>query len=415
MGSLVTIGTLGGSAAQNTVPTAARSAQAHVLRSLRQLISDGALAAGQPLPSERSLSLEMKVHRTTVRRALSKLADEGLIQKTPAGARLVAMEAPVKRWIGQAIVVLDPSYGPQVGEDVKGWAEYATLGAARAVRAAGKHAISINPAGFSLKDARQLAGERPMGFIVPEVFSAKEEMLDLVRTLAEAGVRVVVYGGHPELAAFDRVMSDHDAGAYALTRWLIAQGRRRIIKLSAATTDSYWWAGRVSGYNRAMLEAGLPPQRPIACAPAPVLEAIHSGSAADIFQAAVRNTAGYLVEHLTGPNAPDAIMVGSDRDVFITAAACRLYGLEPGIDVVLVGYDNYWRRCLEREFEPYLPAATVDKRNDRMGEEMVSLLIDRVEERLPAEPQTRVVCPELTITTTEAAARSGDRPATFTS
>jgi DNA-binding LacI/PurR family transcriptional regulator len=92
--------------------------------------------------------------------------------------------------------------------------------------------------------------------------------------------------------------------------------------------------------------------------------------------------------------------VGSDREVFITAAACRLFGVEPGRDLVIVGYDNYWRRCMERQYEPYIPAATVDKHNEKMGGELVRLLLDRVADRLPPEPQTRVIPPQLVITST---------------
>lgn len=52
----------------------------------------------------------------------------------------------------------------------------------------------------------------------------------------------------------------------------------------------------------------------------------------------------------------------------------------------------------ENQFEPGLPAATVGKENERMGEQMVEMLLDRIGGKLPEGPQTRVVWPRLVIT-----------------
>ena len=44
------------------------------------------------------------------------------------------------------------------------------------------------------------------------------------------------------------------------------------------------------------------------------------------------------------------------------------------------------------------PVATVDKRNHECGRQMIRLLLERIEGRLPPEPQCRVVEPELIVT-----------------
>jgi hypothetical protein len=39
---------------------------------------------------------------------------------------------------------------------------------------------------------------------------------------------------------------------------------------------------------------------------------------------------------MTGSQAPDAIMVHCDADYHIVAAACRIFGREPGRDIEIV-------------------------------------------------------------------------------
>ena len=47
---------------------------------ISERIRDGVYQSGQPLPSERALAIELKVHRRTVRTAVEILINEGLIE-----------------------------------------------------------------------------------------------------------------------------------------------------------------------------------------------------------------------------------------------------------------------------------------------------------------------------------------------
>ena len=78
-----------------------------------------------------------------------------------------------------------------------------------------------------------------------------------------------------------------------------------------------------------------------------------------------------------------------------------------GRDIQVAGYDGYLAMCEERKFEPGLPAATVSKQNQRMGEQMVEVLLDRIGGKLPEGPQTRVVRPRLVIS--DQSVRLGER------
>src|SRR5690606_6418431 len=89
-----------------TAPTLLRSdtPRARTLRALRGLIEDGQLPPGEPLPSERELARRLKVSRTTLRWALTALADEGLIDQCSSRTRIAARPpAPI---LSDAVVVL---------------------------------------------------------------------------------------------------------------------------------------------------------------------------------------------------------------------------------------------------------------------------------------------------------------------
>jgi DNA-binding LacI/PurR family transcriptional regulator len=106
-----------------------------------------------------------------------------------------------------------------------------------------------------------------------------------------------------------------------------------------------------------------------------------------------RIEAGHLLAAFGPKLDVDAIMVTSDRDAFITAAAVRLFGKEPGRDVLIAGYDNTYTLCEEHASEPSMPTLTVDKRRELTGEMMIQLLTDRASGRLPDAPQVRAVPP----------------------
>ncbi len=378
-----------------------QSDRLRALRRLRHMIDTGRLSRFDPLPSERKLSATLGVGRTTLRGVLQQLSDEGLLQSRGRRGRIVAnFEKRDAGWMRQAIAYLDPMFDLRdCGPRDQYWANYVSLGVAQAIRSKGLHVVSLNARGMTPADASRLAQDSPAGVIVPEVFTDGRETLELVQLLASQGVRLVVYGGHVELDAYDRVTSDHEDGAYQLTRHLITQrGCRRIAHLWAKPTTGYWFARRQAGYERAMREAGLMPMSPIESIPLPLLEGvIDPADSRAVFEASTRNVAGHLIETMMAREPVEALMVSTDRDAFAAAAACRIFGKVPGKDVLIAGYDNYWERCVERNFEPNPIVATVDKQNTRLGEELVKLLLDRQEGNLPDGPQCRSLSPKLIV------------------
>lgn len=366
------------------------------LRRVRSWIEDGTFAPGQPLPSERALSEQLGVARLTVSQALQTLAHEGWIRSNGGKLRIVTGKPDVTQKATRKPSLLEHSiailtgYSEAPQHKQSGWLEYITAGATTAIRDAGWHGLLLHPARIGGAEISRLLGDPPAGIIVTDLPVESEPLRKVLFSLRELGVRVVVYGDWPAYVDFDRVTSDHEAGAYAVTRHLLSLGRERILQTASAPATGYWYAPRRAGYERAMCEAGLEPLPLLTLPSFPVGDET-------AFRGGVRTLGGYLIEHLNAPAPIDAIMAPTDADIFGLAAACRLFHCEPGRDVLLSGYDNYWAEWPARAFEPCVPTASVDKDNRRIGEEMVGLLLERLENRLPEGGQKRIISPQLVL------------------
>lgn len=368
--------------------------RARAIRNLREWITDGALPYGQPLPAERELAAQLQINRGTLRSALQHLSDEGFLRSNGGRIRIVTM--PAKREasvLADVVAVLTDDEGKVMSAHRQsGWMDYLAQGSLEAIRTAGLHALILNPHRLQDQYLASFSADSPRGAVLMCAGDKPEYFLKVARRLKSSGVHVVLHGDDEAYTQYDRVTCDHEAGAYKLTQWLIARGRKRILNFWPAPAKDYWFKGRQAGYERAMREAGLEPL-PTASVPH-LAEDAFSGHG---FEKAARHLAGYLAEHLTGPGSVDALMLASDGFAPATIAACRLFGKEPGTDILIAGYDNYWADLPERELEPTPPSVTVDKNNLELGSQMVQLVLRRENGDLPAAAQRVLVDPELVV------------------
>lgn len=366
------------------------SPRAQALGTLRAWIEQGRFTSGQALPSERDLAQELHVARVTVRSALAELAREGLLdtafRRKPRVAGLAGGGL-----MGQTVAMLSIVGAERRAAKPAVYDEFIQTECSRLVEEAGLHVLTLNPQALLAGGLAHLLAQRPCGVLVSHDIGEFEAGQRLIAACAAAGIPVVAYGYSTQLVHCDVVTADQDDGCAALTRWLIARGRRRILRLWRISSTPNWLEYRNAGYERAMREAGLE-VLPAIYAP----EAPGGKSGQELFQARVRTLAGFLVEHVCGPQPIDAVMTITDPFAYQVAAALRLFGRRPNHDIDIVGYDNTWTHYRQSsEWEAEGPLATVDKRDARIAEEMVGLLLDRLAGRLPAEPQRRTVQSEL--------------------
>ena len=371
-------------------------------RQLRTWINDGTLPEGQPIPSENALALKLQVARATVRLALGQLEQEGVL-RLASGRRRVVMQAKsgvTHSTLVDTIAILSTSSGqadPNLRQ--RGWSVYTQIAAAEAIDAAHFHVLTLNPDRLINERIERLIADRPRGVILFGSQLSPETGRPLLAALHEAKIPIVLYGSEEEFPQDDTVASDHARGAYELTCWLLAQGRKRILRVWTQQTSAAslpWLEQRNKGYERAMTEAGLP-MIPALRIPSRRAEPT-GGSPQAAFDYEARACAGYLLEAFDGKSEPDALMAISDGEAYMLAAACRVLRRDPVKELPIVGYDNYWADSPERPWTAdYKPTATVDKRNLIWGRELVELLLARIAGSLPTEPQHRLVTPELVL------------------
>jgi DNA-binding LacI/PurR family transcriptional regulator len=354
------------------------------------------------------LAGQLGVSRGTVRVALQQLEAQGLVKELPgrgrkARGRIVSPAAKVGRGglMGRTIVLVTHGTGALSDNPnlyAAGKAELAVdSGVIQALHALNMHVLCINAASFTDAEANDLIGSSPSGIIVGRPAIQFPHVQPLLQRIVESGLPLVATGHDAGGIAGDRIISDHDAGGYMLTRWLIDRGCRKIVQPG-------WVRDRIAGHTRAMHEAGLSPLQRIHATnvdPCSMIEVTTPSSqrrelnqGQSHFEKRVRQVAGFVAAAVLGADPVDAIMADNDWDASIILGACRLLGLEPNKKVIVVGYDDWWD-SEEREWEPSVPAATIDKRNAEVGREAVRLMMQRVEGNLPPEPQVWRVTPRL--------------------
>ena len=176
-------------------------------------------------------------------------------------------------------------------------------------------------------------------------------------------------------ANVDTVRSDSIGGARALTHHLISLGHRRIAMLTGPREVSTA-VDRALGYRQALEEAGIPVEGDL----------IRFGP--------YTQQAGYAMtlSILSLSPRPTAIFAGNNFIAVGALRALREAGLQVPEDVSLVAYDDLPPNFL---VEPFLTVAT--QRAYEMGQVATQLLLTRLAEQEPGQPQEIVLPTELII------------------
>jgi len=372
-------------------------------------MEDGRLVAGSRLPPEMQLAGKLNVSRTTIRLALAALHKEGLIASDNRQWIVKETVSPTHGLLSDCIALViesrDASVNPIQDIHTSGHEHFVHIGALSAIRRAGYDAFAVHPNRIKGDLVQRMIAQRPKGALILSRDLQDESGKYLGQALREGNIPFVVYGdlSRPQNSDIppdiDSVGSDHEAGAYALTKWLISQGRKNILRfweLPWKAKDKLNWVTlRDRGYERAMQEAGLEIL--------PALETYEpnypvTGLTEQDFTFRSRVMAGYLVEYIQGSRPVDAIMALWDGMVGQISAALRVHGKEPNQDVLVVGYDNLWDDLLDvQRWEPLGPAATVDKRNMVIGTRLMSLLQERMDGKLFGAGERELIKPNLVI------------------
>ena len=377
---------------------AALSPAEAAVRQIRDWIRSGSLPAGKALPSERALAQRLKVGRTTLRAALRVLAEEGLVQTSPRRARVVSPGATMdarSTLLSHTIAVLTmKGFGESDRRTNRpAWAATFYHSLMDTIMQAGYGTLFFTEDQLGGKVAGRLATDLPRGLIVAHDAAGLNTKQELLEALHLDDIPVVAWGDVRDWKDCDTIVSDHEAGSYELTRHLISQGCARLLRCRPLIDPKpNWLRQRDAGFERAVKKAGLALLPPL---DVPQLE--ESEARESVFDLMTHLLAGHLFDHLWGAKPVDAVLALSDSYVAEIVRACRILKRNPATEIVIAGYDNCWRDCVESAWESLPPRVTVDKNDALMGRMAAELLLDRLARRLPAAPQQRIVSHRLVI------------------
>ncbi|MEM6313866.1 MAG: GntR family transcriptional regulator, partial [Planctomycetota bacterium] len=324
------------------------------------LIAGRSVRPGDPILPERALAERLGVGRKAIRDELQRLESEGVIGKAGKRARVLRVQLtpdgqiaddqapPAFQPLGPATkrmtLLVDPVRHPKTHTQ-PGWSFFIASGATFEAATQGWEVLTLAAdlrneeadEAFWRDQVDQVAANTSGVVLSPPY----EGTPDLERALSAAGVPTVSYQHAAEVdrcLKVDRVLPDQAAGAGMIVDHLAALGCQRIVQVKPRSESFPWWLERRRGFEEAMQRHGLAVTQSVEIRPP--THWIPPDVVPDDFDEISRNFAGHLIEQLTGPDKVDALLLPGDAIVPAVARACRLFGLEPNVDVLLAGYDN---------------------------------------------------------------------------
>jgi DNA-binding LacI/PurR family transcriptional regulator len=348
------------------------------------MIQEGGVKPGEKLPSEVHWSESLGVSRDTIRAALDQLTSEGWVEVRKFQGAFAAVPEETSAPLFETVMFLT-RLEPKTPKPDSHFMEQVNFAAQSELDLRHLNCLTLSPRQGASSIIHLLNHAMPAGVLIAHGAGESEELPAVLEHIQRLNLPAVVNGNSPKLAGMDRVYSDHHQGSRDLTTWLIQQGCTSFCRIfeGPESDTRYWKQGRHSGFQEALQEHDLSPGKTVY-----YQSPFHRDRVAqskDSFEDMVSFLAGKLVELLSSPTPPDALICGTDGIAFLVSAACRKFGLTPGKDVLIAGYDNYWKQCWEAEFEPNPLTVTVDKHNDRVGQHMVEILAKRLEGSLPPD------------------------------
>ncbi len=309
-----------------------------LLGRIRAGISDGQYRAGSYLPSVRQLARRHEVSPETVRRGLTMLSKEGLVEVRPRRGFLV--RGPREEPLHEPV-----AYITQYSQDLSdaqpvNWAIDRALTAAAGAQ--GRGMLGLHVAG--MQDTRlreQLAAARAGGIVLDTLDLA------LAESVGGLGLPVVMVNSWLESLRFNVVLQDNYMGGYLAARHLVECGAQRIAwvnPVGAYCHSRERFAGAVAGL--ASYGRGFEPR-----------DILDTGG-----DTLCDSQAARLLAQMRGKGRPDALLVFWRDIAREVRNVLNSAGLRIGRDLQLVGWcvDELYSREHRSLYEgvPTPPAIT---------------------------------------------------------
>lgn len=319
---------------------------------LRESIKTGKYISGQALPSEREIKESTGLSRTTIRRAIQILVEQGILQTVQGSGTFVRqslMETTAPRMLGLIVPSMNNPYYGELAYSIE--REAISRGYQLVV---GQFRYSSNgEANYLLRYADNDSVKGVL--VVPD---PDEPPLDAYNYFAQKDKPLIFVSRLIGGIQSDSVVPDRINGAYELINYLISLGHRHIayIRGIPPVFDS-----QKLGYERALADAGIPINEELMVSlNCPGEEAGETG-----------------VDILLKRQVPcTAIFARNDNTAVGVLRKLRQMNLRVPEDISITGFDN---TEISAQLQPAL--TTVDTAIQEAGRLALMLLLDRVEGR----------------------------------
>jgi GntR family transcriptional regulator of arabinose operon len=364
-------------AAPETLQNYDEATRYHAVKDLlRRKVLSGEVGHGEQMTPEMELCRDINLSRTTVRKAIADLVDEGLLVRYRGRGTFVNFSRTSAQQRMLACLVCHSS--------VAGAYDLLIRGAEQAASEMGYQLLlanSKNDTGTAMEQVIRLNEARVAGSIVVplQTLSSDKTTADVVRALKRADQKVVLVDEFSSDDSIPSVCSQNREAMYELTRQLIGRGYRRIAFLTSLRIESV--AEREEGFRQAMAEHGLevPPEYFLEVA------------GRDPSRQGVQEVDVFLAMR----QPPEAIVCLHDLIALNVLRRCEERGWRVPEDVAVVGFDDLPQAAV---CQP--PLTTVHQPLMEMGRRAIELLVRQLKgeelsahhERLPCRQVVRQSC-----------------------
>lgn len=357
---------------------------------LRQQIEAQELLPQTRVPPDRELVTQFQASRLTISKAVSQLVEEGYLVRRPGSGTFVtdlaARQHRLRAGVQHVALLVPYSHDRFTSALIKAISD-----------ALYEHDCSLHfydSDGHGAREAqflkRVIAHKEIQGVIAFPI--SMEENHDLyLETLSSGRPVVFVDRYFPDFEA-DSVSSDNVAGAHLAVRQLIAQGHRVVAHLYPEEGRNTAQIDRRLGYERALLQAGLP------CSPALMRQADRLEPTVQTLRSnhPTNSCVGVLDEWFALPEPPTAIFCGNDFVLQSCILTLRGMGRRVPEEIALAGF------CDMDDWLPHVdePFVGIRQQTAEIGCQAVRLLLDRIQSAgeqpsSPLNPQSVLVRPRL--------------------
>lgn len=336
---------------------------------LKEEIYRGKHLSGKTIPSERDLSEAYKLSRTTVRRAIESLVEEGILERRPGSGTFVsAIGTPTSTTSTLGLIVptlVNPYYG-ELSNAVESFAReqgYQLL-------------IGQSDYNFSNENAylNRYADERSVKgvIVVPNVDIVSAGAYSKLQEIAKP---FVFLGRWPEGTEADRISSDYRSGAKAIISYLISLGHTKIAYIEGNPHVNE--NPLLQGYYDALQEANI---------------AIVSERVIILNKAAEQAGFEGVAQLLNQDETITAVFARNDLTASSVIQGLIKAGRNIPSDVSVVGFDS---TQLASHLSPKL--TTVDTTLKEIGRQALMMLLDRISGRYDGPSRQILIQPRLII------------------